>query len=878
MRTDDARRESRQQFGAVRSAHCSTRAAQRHLPVFGATLLSLFLFAPVQAQQSPATQQGARANPRAIEEVVVTAQKREESINDVGMSIQATSGDKLKDLGINDTSGLFKAVSGFNANLSFYGTPIYTIRGVGFQDTSLAAGPTVSVYLDEAPIPFSVMTQGAVLDLERVEVLKGPQGTLFGENSTGGAINYIAKKPSQDFDAGIEASYGRFDDADITGAVGGPLTDTLSIRLAARAETSSGWQKSYTRGDALPPDPYWVDQGRTYRMDSTFGEKEFYNGRLSLLWEPTDQLSALFTLSGFIDKGDSQMPQLFGFAPLNPINTLNPLIANYPIAPDDARAADWGPCVNVSGGTPANVTGEVNLSNRLYDNCKRAARDNDYYAPRLRVDYDLSNGMTVTSLTSWEKFNRDLRLEGDSTIYQDYESHQTGYLEEFFQELRLSGSVADTGSWVVGGNYEWQSTWDSFLQSYGISTAVPTQVITATPLGPTNPNNRQKIHTYAAFANLEYPVMENVMLQGGVRYTNQKRDQRGCGNDGGDGTWSAISAEIQTVLQIVGGYPVVGGVDVGPGACATTGPPPTFEPVASGFKSKLDEDNISWRINANWTPTDAQLWYANISQGYKSGSFPTVATSAVVQLRPATQEKLLAYEVGTKLRLLEGTMQLNAAAFYYDYEDKQILGAIADPTFGSLPALVNVPNSHVIGGELDLQWYPIDGLRLEPSVSYAKSEVDGTFFNYDPFFGPTNPDQKDFSGEKFPNAPTWTANFDAEYDWNLQSGWTAFFGGHVNYQSDTVGFFYDRCQDPARSCTRTALPGLVGNSKLVIPERTLLDLRAGVENDKWRIWAWGENVTDEYYWTDSAHVNDALVRYTGMPRTYGVTVRVNFGQ
>ncbi len=99
----------------------------------------------------------------------------------------------------------------------------------------------------------------------------------------------------------------------------------------------------------------------------------------------------------------------------------------------------------------------------------------------------------------------------------------------------------------------------------------------------------------------------------------------------------------------------------------------------------------------------------------------------------------------------------------------------------------------------------------------------------------------------------------------------------MNYQSDTFGFFYDRCKDPSRSCTRTDIPGLVGNPKLNIPSRTLLDLRAGIENEKWRIWAWGQNVTDEYYWHDSAHVNDMLLRYTGMPRTYGVTVRVNFG-
>ncbi len=338
MRTDDVRCEHDQQFGEVRSVRQWFFSARRHLQVSGAVFLSLFLYAPAEAAQ-----QAAQANPRAIEEVVVTAQKREESINDVGMSIQATSGEKLQDLGINDTSGLDKAVTGFNANLSFYGTPIFTIRGVGFDDTSLGAGPTVSVYLDEMPIPYSAMTPGASLDLERVEVLKGPQGTLFGENSTGGAINYIAKKPSQTFDAGIQASYGRFDTNDIKGAIGGPITDTLSYRIAARSVRSSGWQTSYTHGDALPPDPYWTADNRNYRFDNKFGRKKFYNGRLSFLWEPNDQLSALLTLSGFKDESDSQMPQIFGFAPLNPINPLNPLIANYPDRAQQVAGGRLGP-------------------------------------------------------------------------------------------------------------------------------------------------------------------------------------------------------------------------------------------------------------------------------------------------------------------------------------------------------------------------------------------------------------------------------------------------------------------------------------------------------------------------------------------------------
>ena len=142
------------------------------------------------------------------------------------MSISALSGTQLVEKGALDPSQLSKLVPGFESNSNALGTPVYTIRGVGFQDSTLAASPTVTVYQDEVPIPFSSETLGASLDPERLEVLKGPQGTLYGENATGGALNFIAAKPTSVFKAGFDASFGRFNTADVDGFVSGPLTDT----------------------------------------------------------------------------------------------------------------------------------------------------------------------------------------------------------------------------------------------------------------------------------------------------------------------------------------------------------------------------------------------------------------------------------------------------------------------------------------------------------------------------------------------------------------------------------------------------------------------------------------------------------------------------
>ncbi|MEA3151667.1 MAG: iron complex outerrane recepter protein, partial [Gammaproteobacteria bacterium] len=179
------------------------------------------------APDSPATVAPTENGGTTLQEILVTAQKRSQSINDVGMSITAVTDAQLRDLGVRSVADLSKIEPSFIVSNSPYGAPVYSIRGVGYNEKSLAASPAVSVYVDEIPYAYPALTKGATLDLERVEVLKGPQGTLFGQNATGGAINYIAAKPTDKPEAGYELTYGRFGAVNVNGYVSGPLTDTL---------------------------------------------------------------------------------------------------------------------------------------------------------------------------------------------------------------------------------------------------------------------------------------------------------------------------------------------------------------------------------------------------------------------------------------------------------------------------------------------------------------------------------------------------------------------------------------------------------------------------------------------------------------------------
>lgn len=718
-----------------------------------------------------------------VEDIVVTAQKRAESINDVGMSITAATGEQLVKLGVTDVSQLAKIVPGFRFNMTAYGSPVYTIRGVGYQESSLAAGPAVSVYVDEVPLPYSTQTIGAALDLERVEVLKGPQGTLFGGNSTGGAVNYVAAKPTDKFAAGATASYGRFNTVDLAGYLSGPISDTLSARVAVRSLQSNDWQKSITREDTL-------------------GERHQLFGRVLLGWKPLDGLRVSLNVNGWRDRSESQAPQLIDkISSLGPIAPISPAFAAVPLAPAKARAADWDP-------------------EKSYRN------NNRFYQVAGKIEYDLSSDITLTSITSYQKFKRYQPLDVDGSAVEAFFILNTGHIESFFQELRLGGQIGDAGHWLIGGNYQKDEIFDNMR--IGLSQA--SQRIIA--LSSRN-QNLQKVDTKAVFANLDYEVVPAVKLNGGIRYTKADRSFRGCTLDSGDGTFAAfINSQA--------------GTNILPGECVSF----RADGTPGVISRELDEDNISWRAGVDFEPAPDTLLYANVSKGYKAGSFPNLTISIEEQVRPVTQESLLAYEVGFKASLLDRTLQLNGAAFYYDYSDKQIRGLTDVPNFGTLETLLNIPKSRVQGFELSAVWRPVHGLTISPAVSFTDSKVTKTFVN---FTG--TGELVDFKGQAFPNTPKWSGNTDAEYRWDLNDSMQAFVGTTISYQSKTNGFF--------RPAPQFEIDGY-----------TLIDLRAGLESadGRWNASIWGRNVTDKYYWSSTVRGSDGVVRYAGMPATYGVTV------
>jgi iron complex outermembrane receptor protein len=723
--------------------------------------------------------------PSALDEIVVTAQKREESANRVGMSITAASGEELALKGITTASDLMKIVPGFNFTQSNYGAPVYSLRGVGYYDTSLGAPPAVSVYVDEVLLPFSIMSLGATLDLERVEVLKGPQGTLFGANSTGGAINYVAAKPSDSPEVGVSATYGNFNRLTLGGFISGPLTDTLKGRLAFSSEHSGDWQESYTH-------------------DASRGEGDVFIGRVLLDWTPSDRLAVRLNVNGYTDHSDNQAAQF-----VSALASAPAVVKAQPLPPGNNRAADW-------------------------DNLDPYRRDVSFLQASVRVDYDINDTMQFTSITAYDTFNRESVTSADGTQVQNFAAATPGSARNFAQELRLSGDV-DRLHYVFGGSYSRDDIED---------TANALAAVSSLPFKKSIGTANQQVSTAAVFGNLDYKILDTVTLQGGVRYTDTRRKFDGCLYDSGAGDLAATQSTAASNLL---GRPV----SFPAGSCVTLGP--DFLPILD--RESLNEDNVSWRLGVNWQAGPRTLLYANVSHGYKSGSFPVANATNYLQFAPAVQEDVLAYEAGFKLTAFDRTLQLNGAAFYYDYSNKQLRGRRIDPIFGSLNVLINVPKSSIKGGEIQATWRPVSGLTLSTGATYVDSEIKGDFFNYDALsqFG-------NFGGESLPLTPGWQVTADGQYEVDLSDNVRAFVGLSLNHQGSTHA-------------------GLGSNPLFVIPDYTLLDTRFGVEtpDGKWRLMGFVRNLTDEYYWNNTFQSGpNVVIKYAGQPRTFGATLSYRY--
>lgn len=828
-----------------------------------AILLAMLVAAPAAAQTASTAPTADTETDTSNNEIIVTANKREQAVNDVGLTITAATGESLGERGIKGPEDLAKLVPGFTFTQSIYSTPVYTLRGIGLYDATFGAAPSVSIYTDEVPRNVPVMSDALDLDIQRLEVLKGPQGTLFGQSSTGGAINYIVGKPTDTFEMGGFASYERFDRFELSGHVSGPLSDTLRARLAVKGVTGGAYQQSFSRPD---------DEN---------GKERKLMGRFSLEFEPSSAVKFLFTATGARDRSDPLAAQYAG-TELNLYGTQAALTASgnpygyvdaerfaqvsTPTSPgfDSTRIGRQTIVVGRLSSPDPLVRAGANavLGTPISDGARGAdwtpgllgKSDNDYFQFALRSDFAVSDSVTITSTTAYAKKNLEYAQDVDGTTARVGDIPLDGQVESFNQELRIAG---DSGgiNWIVGASFDDLRTEQNnffILNDYSANADLIT-------LTRNNFNSKQQ--TFGLFGNIEAELTSNFTVQGGVRYTKNKLDAVYCYNDPPEDTAQGTALVFGSALNSVP-------ITILPGQCfPTTGDLllGTAQSTLVPVESSLDQDNFSFRVGANYKFDGGTLLYATVSQGYKAGIFSAIGASRVNQYTPATQEKVIAYEAGFKAPLGDRRFQLNGAAFYYDYSDKQVRGRIQDAVFGLLEKMLNVPGSYIWGLEGEFTAEPVDGLNFSAGATYLKSKVDEDYsatpdglaiYNAQGYTG-------NFKGSKLPYTPKFSANFDAQYEASLSSDMKAFLGGTVVYQGKQNATF------------ETAV---LRAEDFVIPSHTTLDLRAGVaaEDDRWRVSVFGRNVTNESYITAVSTYLDTLIRYRGRPAIYGVSVQFKY--
>ena len=643
-----------------------------------------------------------------LEEVVVTAQKRAQNLQDVPIAIQAFSAESMAARGLTNVT----QIADFTPNVELDYTSAFSgstqvlgayIRGIGQQDFAFNLEPGVGVYIDGVYYARSTGSVVDLLDLDHIEVLKGPQGTLFGRNTIGGALNIVTRRPAEEFGYQAEVTGGRFNRIDVRGSVDLPLIENvLYSQLAFSSKNRDGYHK---RIDFPAAGPFITDTGRFVGS----GEEEVYSEqgnentdtvRGKLLWHASDKVEVL--ISGDYTRSDEQA------AP-------NTLIATFPNAPDPGNGLLgflYNACVSVPAGlvapfcdsnravvgtplggantdaTTANdrlvygnqfVTGDIDTSYGTAANYSKL----DAWGFSGTIDWEISDNLSLKSITAYrqQEASFGLDLDGSPIVINDTSFFQEQ--EQFSQELQLNGLSFDGAlNWLLGLYYFHE---EGELIDYPIFGSGLVQIF-----GPNELDN----DAYAVFGHANYQFTESLSFTAGLRFTYEKKKFFGGQRD-----LNAFGFQS-------GAVPLANHPD-------PTDPTLYFPP---GTNSQ-SFNNLSPKLGVEYRLNEDTLTYFSWSKGFKSGGWTTRATLPITTAPEFKEEKATTYEIGLKTELLDRRLRINAAAFFTDYEDLQIT-----VQRGLSPFFENAGQSEIKGIEADFEWLATNNLILSGAVGFIDAE------------------------------------------------------------------------------------------------------------------------------------------------------------
>lgn len=782
-----------------------------------------------------------------LEEIIVTAQKKEENLMDVPIAIQAITGEFIENAGIDDlkemqfyTPGLSAVTAASNLTTSI------AIRGLGTTGGSIAFESGVGVYVDGIYRARQSSALNDLIDLERVEVLKGPQGTLFGRNTIAGALSYVTKAPEAESGGWAEIQAGNFDHYSVRGAVNVPLIeDTLLTRFSGSWTERDGYVDNVTTG---------TEANDTDRRQL----------RAQALYLPSESVS---------------LRVIADYSEIDEVCCAN---GNYLNGPGDAGLIAAG----------------LLLPDSEFDEDAYASNvDSQSSIEEWGLSAELNwsfNDMTFTSLTAWRSFESESRVDADITGSDIADAGNETEQDGFTQEFRLSGSAGESVDWVVGGYYFDQSLDNTDVIVNGaLANTFILQVFRGLPPGIVTLNDLFALNIFGLGTDCANSAMADVLKQGcdlpalpegtGTQdFSEQEHESWAVFGqvdiDLTDKLIATIGArytsEEKTLDANFNNDPFVGFL-LSPVATPVT--------TADRDNVKFDDDQITGTVKLAYHWNDDMMTYLSYGSGYKSGgtnidrlaltpasAVPAaieylltadVTSATAVSLVPQTfdSETSDAYELGLKGSFLERRLNANLAIFYTEFDDLQLNQF--DP--GAQTFVVrNAASVTSEGIELEVRAQPTDWLFLMGAFAYIDAE-------YDSFPGGAcgsqdipNPQGCDNSGRNAQGTPEYSASGSMRITQSISDSILGYMQADVSYIDET---FYGSENDPLKT----------------LDSRTLVNLRIGasIMDGDWDVSLWGKNIFDEDYASvplPTAVRPGALIAGFTEPRTYGVSLRVNF--
>ncbi|MEP7243709.1 MAG: TonB-dependent receptor [Gammaproteobacteria bacterium] len=760
-----------------------------------------------------------------LEEVVVTATKRSESLQNVSVAVSAVSGDLIRELQVSDVSSLQKLIPSLTAGEDTDIAKIF-IRGVGLNTSATLAEAGVAVYVDGAVISRPEAQLTSFFDLERAEVLRGPQGTLYGRNAVGGAINLISAKPTKQLAGYVGLTYGNYDQQIAEGAVSGPITSTLSARLAGRSESHSGY-------------------GRFIATGQDVDDNDRQMARAQLMWEPNDTFNWLLQLETFHQNDNSGSTHKGALAFPGTAFVLTG-IGGYATNPRDTA----GDAIPFLGRSTWSATSTLSLKANDWLSFVDLTNYREFDEEQS-IDYDLSN---VNNLTTGRPFSTDLKFADSRQFSNELQMHVTndwvkGVLGLFYfhEDLGSQNYYGGVNNSLFGP--------DSFIDGMQAAGLDPVAAWAAcgragTAFSPQRPDGRpnplvnfctaseHQTKVYAAFGQVLFNLgsfasaLEGVTLKVGGRYNEETRSV------------------------------------YNPGAFASPGGAAIFVPGVGSrkFTRFTPEGGLQWKPNA------AALLYYTYSEGFKSGVGEPFSPGTNRIIDP---EFIQNHEIGLKLTLLENRATLNIAAFKYKMQGLQIQKTAPISVGGDLVPVQLFENAAGVsahGAEVELAARPIPQLRLNVSAAWLVSRFTD-FETIDPLdprniLGPTDyqfvAPVESLDGFTTRNSPKLTASLGGEFDitgLHLPNSGILTPRVDVFYRSDTYYSEFQRLSEGQAAFT-------------------LVDASVRYHTPESKVWGslWIKNATDKLAVSGSYPHN--FHGFLGVsyfpPRTYGASIGYSF--